>query len=125
MLDQIPYIVVPFLISFFQVLTSAFALGFIPALWLFRTRRHFNLLWRWSVVMLVCIAAAAYGLPAAQEAWKAHTGVAFKKIPLWMGYFISVLFAPMVIPEPLRLARKRIRNERPAAQTRRGFRLPK
>ena len=125
MLDQLLNILVPFLIGFFQVLTAALALGLLPALWLFRTRRHFSLLWRWGLVTLVCVAAAAYGVPKAHDAWKIHTGVGFQKVALWMGYFVSAIFAPMVMPEPLRIARRRIRHERPEAQTRREYRLPK
>ena len=125
MLDQLPLIMVPFLIAFFQVLLSVLALGLLPALWIFARRGHYGLLWRWTVFTLICIAAAAYGLPEAHDAWKTYTVKGFKDVAMWMGYFASALFAPMVLPEPLRLARRRLRHERPADRMRRGYRLPR
>ena len=125
MLDALPYILVPFLVAFFQVVTSALAIGLLPALWMFARRGHYGLVWRWGLFTLFCIAAAVYGLPLAQAAWKAYVVKGFKDVAMWMGYFVSILFAPMLIPEPLRLARRRLRHERPADHMRRGYRLPK
>lgn len=125
MLDQLPLIAIPFLIAFFQVGASALALGMIPALWLFAWRRYYGLLWRWGLFALFCIALAVYGLPKINEAWKDYTLKGFNVVAMWMGYFASALFAPMLLPEPLRLARRRLRHERPTEHIRRGYRLPK
>ena len=116
---------VPFLMAFLQVISCALAIGMMPALWLFWSRRHFGLLWRWGIVALIVIVSAAYGLTVALAAWKEHFVVSYKPVTAWMGYFVSVLFAPMAFPEPLRRARRRIRHERPADHIRRGFKLPK
>lgn len=125
MLEQVAYMSVPFLMAFLLVITCGLALGMMPALWLFWSRQHYGLLWRWGIVALLFGAVGAYFLPVALAAWKAHFVVSYKPVTAWMGYFVSVLFAPMAIPEPLRMARRRIRQERPADQIRRGFKLPK
>ena len=125
MLEQVAYMSVPFLMAFLLVIMCGLALGMMPALWLFWSRRHYGILWKWGIVALFFIAAGAYGLPVALSEWKAHFVMTYKPVTAWMGYFVSVLFAPMAIPEPLRMARRRIRQERPADQIRRGFKLPK
>jgi len=118
-------IIVPFLTAFLQVFASALALGLLPALGLFARRRLYGLLWRWGILILICVAAAVYALPIAHQAWKDHVLLNFKPVAMWMGYFVSILFAPMLIPEPLRIARRRVRHQQPTEHQRRGYRLPR
>ena len=123
-------IAVPFLIAFLQVFTVALAIGLMPALWAFWKRRRHRMLWRWAIFALVCIGLAAYGLPKAKDAWWWWVTVEgkaphfFKTVAMWLGYFVGVLFAPMMIPEPLRLARKRMHQDRRGENARRGYRVP-
>lgn len=122
---ELKRILIPFLTAFLQVFTSALALGLLPALGVFARRRQYGLLWRWGIFTFVCIVAAVYALPLAHRAWKAYTPLGFKPVAMWMGYFVSILFAPMLLPEPLRIARRRVREERPREHRRREYRLPK
>ena len=122
---DLPRIIIPFLTAFLQVFASALALGLLPALWLFARGRRYGMLWRWGIFTLICIVAAVYALPKAHHAWKDYVRLGFKPVAMWMGYFVSILFAPMLIPEPLRLAKRRIRQERPTEPMRRGYRLPR
>lgn len=124
MMVDIPRIVIPFLTALLQVLAPALALGMLPALWIIGKRRLYGMLWRWGIFTLICVVAAVYALPLAHRAWKGYALLGFKPVAMWLGYFVSILFAPMLIPEPLRLARRRIRHERPA-HLRRGYRLPR
>ena len=56
--------------SMFQVLTGALALGLLPALWILIRGQRWRLVIKWSFATVVCIAAAAYALPLALQAWK-------------------------------------------------------
>ena len=124
-------VAVPFLIALLQVLCISLALGLIPALWMIGRQHHYRMLCRWGVFALVCIGLAAYGMPKAHASWKFWVTVQgaaprfFKDAAMWLGYFVSVLFAPMVFPEPLRLARKRMRHDRHGENARRGHRAPR
>src|SRR6478736_1291945 len=112
--------IVPFLIAVFQVLTAALALGILPALWvLFRERRWGRFL-KWSLLAALCLTALFYGLPLANEAWKNYTSKgSYRYSAMWIGFAITGLFAPMIIPEPLRIARRRARKDRPEEKLRR------
>jgi hypothetical protein len=105
--------IVPFLIVMFQVLTGALALGLLPALWILIRGQRWRLVIKWSFAAVVCIAAAAYALPLALQAWKeaALKNHGWRNTGMLVGYGIALLFAPMIIPEPLRAARRRLRNE--------------
>jgi hypothetical protein len=130
MLVELPRIIVPVLLALLQVFTAALSLGLMPALWILWRRRCYGLLWRWGVFTLVCLALAVYVLPRAHESWwwwvtiQGTAPSAFKWVALWLGYFVGVLFAPMIIPEPLRIARRRMHQERRADSARRGYRVP-
>lgn len=113
MLPQLPGILVPFLISFFQMITAALAIGIIPALWSIASRKHWMMFTRWSIFFIIILAAAAYGLPKAMHAWRTWvTEPAFKKGGMYFAYFVGLLLAFFIIPEPKRIARERMRHER-------------
>jgi len=113
MLDQLPRILTPFIIALFQIFTAALTLGMIPALWHIARRKQYAMLVRWSVFFLLVAAAAGYGLPKAMIEWRAWvTEPAFKRTGMYIGYFVGVLFAFFIIPEPRRLAHLRLRHRR-------------
>jgi hypothetical protein len=119
MLIDVLRAIVPLMVALFQVASVALAIGMLPALWIMARGRHYRLLMRWGIMTLLFAAAAIYGLPKAHESWwwwvtiGGKNPALFRSVALWLGYFIGVLFAPMLIPEPLRLVRRRIRHERP------------
>jgi len=117
MMVDLPHIIIPFMTAFLKVAAAALAIGMLPALWIIARQRYYGLLWRWGIVTILLIAATLYGLPMAHVAWKKYARKNFKPVAMYMGYFVSVLFAPMLLPEPLRLARRRL--ERPQERARR------
>lgn len=122
MLTELQYIFVPFLIAFLQVATATVAIGTLPALWILAKERRFGLLLKWLIIAALFTTAAVYGLPLAHAAWKAYTQKAFKLVAMGMGYFVSALFVPYLLPEPLRLARNSLRHDRPAREQKRRVR---
>jgi hypothetical protein len=112
--------IVPFFIAVFQVLTAALAIGMLPALWiLFRERRWITFL-KWGLITAFCVTALVYALPLALREWKDYVHASgFRYSSMWMGYAITALFAPMLIPEPFRIARRRVRKDRPEEKVRR------
>lgn len=112
MLPQLPGILVPFLIAFFQVITAALAIGLIPALWNIGSRKHWMMFTRWSIFFIIFV-AAAFGLHTAMTSWRTWvTEPAFKKSGMYFAYFVGLLLAFFIIPEPKRIARERMRHER-------------
>jgi hypothetical protein len=118
---DLPRIVLPFLIAFLQMITGALSLGFIPALCVIGARKEHRMLFFWIIFWLCCIAAVTYGLPKAMHLWKDHAQAGFKYPSMYMGYFVGLFAAFFLMPEPLRQARDRLRNDRyrPRPQRRR------
>jgi hypothetical protein len=104
---------VPFLIAVAHVLTAALAIGILPALWILFRGRRWGLVIKWGFVAAVCLTAAVYALPLASREWKkaAEKGNGYRFTGVLVGYAITALFAPMIIPEPLRIAKRRLRNK--------------
>jgi len=111
MLIELQRIFIPFATAFLNVLAVALAIGMLPALWVLVRGRQWGLLWRWAIVTAIFVTAAVYGLPQAHIAWKNYKPQTFKPVAMYMGYFVGLLFVPMLLPEPLRIARHRIRTE--------------
>lgn len=111
MFVELQRILVPFLIAFFEIIFPAMAIGMLPALWVLGRARQYLLLARWGLCAALFIITAAYWLPMAHRNW--HSWVKdknFKVVSLGIGYAVGVLFAPMLLPEPLRLAKKRLHS---------------
>lgn len=112
---EILRIFVPFLIALFEVTLAAVVLGMLPAFWTLGSARRYGTLGRWIFFTALLVAIAGYWLAVAHVNWPAWTGdKGTKKVALWLGYFVGVIFAPMLLPEPLRQARKLLREERNA-----------
>lgn len=118
-MNEIKNFIVPFLIATSQMLCAALAIGMLPGLWLLIRSGRWWLLLKWLVVAAIAGTAAVYALPLALEAWKEKAGDLFHATSLWTGYLLTLLFVPMIIPEPLRLARRRTRKEQPEEKNRR------
>jgi hypothetical protein len=110
-MNQVLRILLPFLISLFQVITVAVALGMIPALWCIAARRNYRMLACWTLFFLIVATAAAYGLPRAMSALRASIDEgAFKTGGMYFGYFVGSLLTFYLLPEPMRIARNRLRQ---------------
>jgi hypothetical protein len=126
MMVELPRIIIPFLTAFLNVLTAALSIGMLPALWILAREKRFGRLWLWLLITAVFVTAAVYALPLAHEAWKEFALKGFKPVAMYMGYFVGLLFVPMLLPEPLRVAQRiirNVRNERPKERERRVRRL--
>ncbi len=113
MLDQLPPILIPFLISIFQVITGAMTLGMIPALWCIAARKHYKMLVRWSIFFLLVGTAAVYGLPKAMIEWREWvTEPRFRKAGMYFAYFVGVFLIFFILPEPKRIATNKLKHWR-------------
>jgi hypothetical protein len=112
-MNQVLRILLPFLVSLFQVITAALALGMIPALWCIAVRRNYGMLARWTVFFLIIATAAAYGLPMAMSALRDSIDEgAFKTGGVYFAYFVGILLTFFLLPEPMRIAKHRLRQPR-------------
>lgn len=99
------------LISLLHVMFIVLALGMPLALWEFFKIGHRSLMFSWGVAMLICIFMAIWGCPMIRANWTAYAG-GENLAPKLISYIMAGFFAPMLVPEPARWARKRLRNER-------------
>jgi hypothetical protein len=113
-------VVVPMLISVLHVFFIVLALGMPAALWIFGRAGQWGLFARWALVTGICIFMAVWGAPELRRRWTAHVG-GENFAPKLISYIMAGFFAPMFIPEPARLARKRLRHERGGHQRRRKY----
>jgi hypothetical protein len=106
--------IIPFLIALSQILTAALGIGLLPALWILIRGGRWGTVLVWGITAAACLTAAIYALPLALQTWKeaAIAGNGWRVSGLFVGYGITALFAPMIIPEPLRIARRLLRRER-------------
>jgi hypothetical protein len=111
-------VVVPMLISVLHVFFIILALGMPMALYLFAKAGQWSLFTRWAIVTGFCVFMAIWGAPDLRRRWTEHVG-GEKLPPKLIAYIMAGFFAPMLIPEPARLARKRLRHERGGSQRRR------
>jgi hypothetical protein len=116
---EIKHFTVPFLIAVFQMLFAALAIGMLPGLWVVIRSGRWGMILKWTIVTAIAVMASVYALPLALHEWKAAATTRFHSNSLWMGYLLTLLFVPMIIPEPLRMARRRTRKEQPEEKTRR------
>ncbi len=103
--------IVPFFTALFQIVVSALAIGMFPALWVLARARKWRMLVNWTLVTIVAVTAAVYGLPLAHVSWEEYAPV-FSTVSMWIGYGLPILFVPMIIPEPLHVAKRRVRKSR-------------
>lgn len=111
-------VVVPMLISILHVAFIVMALGMPMALWEFFKAGQRTIMLSWGVPTLICIFMAIWGCPMIRAKWTAFVG-GEKLPPKLIAYVMAGFFAPMLIPEPARWARKRLRHERGGRRRRR------
>ena len=105
-----------------HVISIVLSLGMPLALWQFWKGGHWDLLWRWGIATLVCIFVAIWVMPELQHRWNEHIGNfgdRKKTAPTLIAYVMAGFFGPMLIPEPARWAKKRLRHERGGHRRRR------
>jgi hypothetical protein len=99
------------------------ALGMPVALWHIGKSGHWKIFSKWTLAAVFCIGMAAYGVPKIQHRFNeqiGNFGAREKKAPSIIAYVMAGFFAPMLIPEPLRWAKKRLRHERGGRRRRRS-----
>jgi hypothetical protein len=116
---EVKRFIIPFFTAMFQVLTSALAIGMLPALWILIRGHRWGMVLKWGFVLVLALTAAVWALPLAHQEWKEYALKGFRYSAMWLGYSITGLFAPMIIPEPLRIAKRRLRKDRPEEKNRR------
>lgn len=107
--------ILTFLICFGQVVAVALAAGYLPALWTIAKKKRYRMLGFWTVAWLFVVAAAAYGIPLAMHTWRSYLELApgrFKPVPMFLGYGIGLMGACFFFPEPMRIARNRLRPDK-------------
>ena len=99
------------------------ALGMPMAVWHIGRAGHWQIFSKWAFAAVVCIGMATHGVPFLKDAWNTkigNVGDAYRKAPPIIAYVMSGFFAPMLVPEPLRWAKKRLRHERGGRRRRRS-----
>lgn len=112
-MHELPLIAAPFILAFLQMVSAALVLGLIPALWEIARRRHRMMFTRWMLFFIIVLVAAVYGLPKMTSMWRTYAGESgFKKGSMYFAYFVGLFAASFIVPEPRRIALKRLRVER-------------
>jgi hypothetical protein len=111
------------LLAVLHVFFIVLALGMPLALWHIGKAGHWQVFSKWALGAALCIGMAVFGVPLLQNAFNSHIGNfgdREKKAPTIIAYVMAGFFGPMLIPEPLRWAKKRLRHERGGRRRRRS-----
>lgn len=111
------------LLAVLRVLFIVLAIGMPMAVYHIAKTGHTQILVRWVIAAVFCIGMAFFGVPELQRRWNDHIGnfgSRERKAPAIIAYVIAGFFGPMLIPEPLRWAKKRLRHERGGRRRRRS-----
>lgn len=110
-MNDVMLVAVPLLNAILTVGLLTLGVGLLPALWIFAKARRTGLVVRCAVVAAACFVLAFAVLPWLEEKWSPRRRADYTKKTKWIGFIITVPFALALLPEPLRLARRRVRNE--------------
>lgn len=115
-------IIAPIIFAVLHVFCLCLTLALIPVVYLFIKSGHRHLGMSWGIVLVIA-ACAAWMMPDIHRLANRFGRFKDKAEANYIGYTIAVISLPFFIPEPIRMARRRLKHERPRAlKQKRGVR---